>query len=305
VAPRFSFKLTVLTLFTLLTLGLSATVLYVNYKRSSKTALSVAERLLEQTGSRILASTDQLIEPLFVVTNSAALLPAIDVSPNAPEHPLARILFPVLERNPQMVAVYLGNANGEYYRIAALNWLRSKPRAALQAPPDAAFAVQSVAIERGRRIERWRFLDAQKRELSRRIDSAGTYDPRKRPWYIAARASNSLIVTGVYAFATTPSLGLTVARSVGDAKGTVFASDLTLTSVSRSLAAVRASQLSGTQNAEIAVFTLEGALAAHSDSAAYERLLDSADTPRIPGVSEVGSGIMPRILASTRPGGPP
>lgn len=303
-ASRLSFKFTILTLFTVLTLALSAAVLYVNYQRSSETALRAAERLLAQAGSRILASTDQLIEPLFVVTNSAALLPGIDVRPNAPEHPLAPILFSVLERNPQMVAVYLGNASGEYYRIAALNWLRAKPRAALKAPADAAFAVQTIAVERGRRIERWRFLDANRREVSRRVDRAGTYDPRKRPWYVAARASNRMIVTNVYPFATTPSLGLTVARSAGDAKGTVFASDLTLTSVSRALAAVRASQLSGTQNAEIAVYTLEGALAAHSDNTAYERLLDAADTPRIPGVGEVGSGIMPRILASTRPGGP-
>ena len=303
-ASRFSFKLTLLTLFSVLTLGLSATVLYVNYQRSSTTALRVAERLLEQAGSHIVASSEQLMEPLFVVTNSAAMLPGIDVSPNAVEHPLAPIFFSVLERNPQMVAVYLGNGAGEFYRVASLGGLRAKSRAALQAPADAAFAVQTIGVERGRRVERWRFLDAQKRELSRRADPEATYDPRKRPWYAAARASNRLIVTNVYPFATTPSLGLTVARSVGDSKGTVFASDLTLTSVSRSLAAVRASQLSGTENAEIAVFTLEGALAAHSDNEAYERLLDAADPPRIPGVNEIGSGIMPRILASTLPGGP-
>ena len=303
-ASRFSFKVTILTLFSVLMLGLSAAVLYVNYKRSSETALRAAERLLEQAGSRILASADQLMEPLFVVTNSAALLPGIDVSASAPEHPLAPVLFSVLERNPQMVAVYLGNASGEYYRIASLTGLRAKARTALKAPPDATFAVQTIASERGRRIERWRFLDANRRELSRNVDPDDTYDPRKRPWYVAARASTRTIVTNVYPFATTPSLGLTVARNVGDAKGTVVASDLTLTSVSRSLAAVRASQLSGTENAEIAVFTLEGALAAHSDNAAYESLLDAADTPRIPGVNEVGSGIMPRILARTHPGGP-
>jgi adenylate cyclase len=303
-APRFSFKVTILTLFTVITLGMSAAVLYVNYQRSSTTAVRVAERLLVQASSRIVAATDQLIEPLFVVTNSAALLPGIDVAAGAREHPLAPVLFSVLERNPQMTAVYLGNGSGDYYRIASLNWLRARPRAAFKAPAEAAFAVQTIVTDRGRRIERWRFLDAQKRDLSQRDDRDGSYDPRERPWYKAARASARVIVTDVYPFASAPSLGLTVARSVGDKKGTVFASDLTLTSISRSLSAVRASQLSGTHNAEIAIFTADGGLLAHSDNDGYERLLDAGDTPRVPGVSEVGHGVMPSILASASSGGP-
>ena len=91
--PRLSFKVTILTLFTALTLGLSAAVLYVNYERNSATALKVAERLLEQAAARILAATDQLIEPLFNVTNAATQLPKLDVSPGVHEHPLAPVMF--------------------------------------------------------------------------------------------------------------------------------------------------------------------------------------------------------------------
>jgi adenylate cyclase len=297
---RVSFRITVLTLFTVLTIGLSAVILSVNYMRNKEAVLLAADRLLEQAAARILAATDQLIAPLFSVTNTAALLPGIDVG--SAERGLTPSLFEVLQRNPQMIAAYLGNDRGEFYRVASLASLRERARAFMKAPPQAAFAVQTITLEGRRRIERWRYYDAGKRAVGVVVDHGATYDPRNRPWYSAARSSKQAIVTDFYPFASAPQIGLTVARSVNDAKGTVFATDLTLTAISRYLATVRGAQLSGTQNAELAVFNLDGGLLAHSDNAAYERVLNASDTPRIPGVSEVGSGIMPRIVAATRGG---
>ena len=272
--PRVSFKVTILTLFVVLTVILSAVVLSVSYQRNSQATLHAAERVLEQAAGRIVAATDHLIEPLFAVTNAAVLLPGVEGDGSA----LAPVLLQVLERYPQIIAAYTGNERGDFYRIASLNSLRERARAALKAPPHAVFAVQSIGTERGRRIEHWRFLDAARREIGATVDASETYDPRKRAWYSAARGASHAIVTDYYPFASAPQIGLTVARGVGDAKGTVFATDLTLTSVSRYLATVRASQLSGTHNAEIALFNLDGGLLAHSDNAAYERLLNATDT---------------------------
>jgi len=297
-APRVSFKVTILTLFVMLTVGLSAVVLWLSYQRNSEATLRAAERLLEEEGERIVATTERLLEPLFTVTNSAVLLPGVEVSaPASGEHLLAPVMFAVLERYPQMTAVYVGNGHGDFYRIAALNAVRSNARAWLKAPAQAVFAQQSIASVSGRRVQRWRFLDRERREVGGSVDPDESFDPRQRAWYVTAQKSRTPIVTDYYVFASVPQIGLTVARSVGDANQTVFGADLTLTSVSRALAQARASQLADAHKAEIAVFTLEGALLAHSDHAAYERLLNAADTPRIPGVSEVGSGVMPRILA--------
>jgi adenylate cyclase len=58
--------------------------------------------------------------------------------------------------------------------------------------------------------------------------------------------------------------------------------------------------LSDASAAEIAVFNMEEELLAHSDNAAYERLLNSAETPRVPRVGEVGRRVMPRLLAASR-----
>ncbi|HET7365799.1 MAG TPA: adenylate/guanylate cyclase domain-containing protein [Burkholderiales bacterium] len=303
-APRVSFKVTILTLFLVLTVALSALVLTLSYRRNSEATLRAAERLLEEEAQSIVATTERLIDPLFTVTNSAVRLPGVDAAAGQGfEHALAPVMFGVLERYPQMTAVYIGNGRGEFYRIAALNAVRSNARAWLQAPPQAAFAQQSIATERGRRVEHWRFLDAARREVGA-AEGDESYDPRKRPWYVAAMNSKEAIVTDYYPFAAVPQIGLTVARSVGDAKQTVFGVDLTLTSISRFLAKARASQLADARSAEIAVFNGNGQLLAHSDSAAYERLLNASDTPRIPRVSEVGAGVMPKILAHGAHGTP-
>src|SRR4051812_6904262 len=157
---RVSFRITVLTLFTVLTIGLSAVILSVNYMRNKEAVLLAADRLLEQAAARILAATDQLIAPLFSVTNTAALLPGIDVG--RAERGLTPSLFEVLQRNPQMIAAYLGNDRGEFYRVTSLASLRERARVFMKAPRQAAFAVQTIGLEGRRRVERWRYYDAGK-----------------------------------------------------------------------------------------------------------------------------------------------
>jgi adenylate cyclase len=287
------------------TVALSAIVLWINYQRGSAAALTAADRLLEQESERIVARMELLVEPVFSVVDAAALAASarFDV-PARGDHALAPVMFAVLERYPQITALYLGKGNGDFFRVMSLNAVRSNARSFLKAPADTAFAVQAITRERGGRVERWRFIDAQRRELSTAEDSDEDFDPRQRPWYIGAQAADRTFVTDNYVFASVPQIGMTVARSVGDANGTVVGADLTLTSVSRYLARVRDRVLSDGSAAEVAVFNAQEQLLAHSDNAAYESLLNSAETPRIPRVGEVGRRVMPRLMAVSRQLGP-
>jgi len=287
------------------TVALSAIVLWINYQRGSAAALTAADRLLEQEGERIAARMQILIDPVVSVVDAAALTPSARLNVSAGmHHALAPVMLALLERYPQITALYVGKGNGDFFRVASLNAVRSNARSALKAPAGAAFAVQAITRERGRRVERWRFLDAQKHELSNAEDLDEEYDPRKRPWYVGAQKSDAAFITGNYVFASVPQIGMSVARRVGDANGTVFGADLTLTSVSRYLAGVRTRVLSNESEAEIAIFNRDEQLLGHSDSAAYERLLNSSETPRVPRVGEVGRRVMPRVMAVSRQLGP-
>jgi len=246
IPARISFKVTILALFTVLTVALSAIVLGLTYKRGSDAALLGAERLLSEESARIVGRTEQLIDPLFSVVNAAVMLPAVEAAaPARGEHRMAPVMFGVLERYPQMTAVYLGDGRGDFYRIASLEAVRSNARAALKAPPEAVFVVQTVSAGGHGRLERNRFLDADRRELAASDNPQATYDPRTRPWYTAARNSPQAIVTDYYPFASVPQIGLTVARKFDDARQTVFGADLTLTSVSRSRARATPTSASG------------------------------------------------------------
>src|SRR5262245_25311057 len=105
---RVTFKVTILTLFLVLTLILSAVVLSVNYQRNSSAALAAAQRLLEEEGDRVAATSQQLIDPLFNVINTGVMLPTVDATaPARGEHALAPVMFALLERWPQMTALYV------------------------------------------------------------------------------------------------------------------------------------------------------------------------------------------------------
>ena len=294
--PRFSFKVTILVLFSVLTIGLSATMLYVNYQRNSEATVLAADNLLEQSSARILSAIDRLIDPLQTIVDTVVSLPAIDAAAGDLEHPLTPIMVESLERFPQLASIYLGNGRGDFYRVVAFAGDRESARASVKAPPNAMLATQRIVLEPdGKRDARWRFFDSDGAVTGSVIDPSTPYDPRQRPWYVAAQGTPNAIVTDYYAFASVPSVGLTVARRWGDKNDNVFAADLTLSSVSKYLAGVHATQLAGTRNAEIAMFHLDGRLLAHSDQQGFERLINAAAAPRIPMVGEIGAGVLAPI----------
>jgi adenylate cyclase len=304
--PRFSFKVTILVVFAALTLTLSAAMLYLNYARNSKATLLAADNLLEQANARILSSIDRMIEPLTTLVDTVVLLPAVDAAAGDLEHPLAPIMIEGLERLPQMASVYLANGRGDFYRVIAFKGDRQSARASVKAPGNAMLATQRIRTDPdGRRDARWRYFDSDGGQTGIEVDPATPYDPRQRPWYIAAQKTPNSIVTDYYAFASVASIGLTVARRWGDANDNVFAADLTMSSVSQYLAEVRAQLLGKTHGAEIAILHRDGRLLAHSDRTSFERALSASANPRIPSVDEVGSGILGTILARQNDGDGP
>ena len=301
--PRFSFKFTILLVFAMLMLALSAAMLYLNYARNSEATLLAADNLLEQSSARTMAAIDRMIEPFATIIDTVVLMPAIDAAQGDPEHPLARIMIENLERFPQMASIYLANGKGDFYRVVGFRGERASARASVKAPAEAMFATQRiVTAPDGRRDANWRFFDENGGAIGANVDPATTYDPRQRPWYTAAQKTPNVVVTDYYAFASIPSVGLTVARRWGDSDNNVFAADMTMSTVSQYLAGVREAQMGRVRNVEIAIAHKDGRLLAHSDANAFEQAIAKSASPRIPQVNEIGSGIIGTVLARLRNG---
>ena len=108
-------------------------------------------------------------------------------------------------------------------------------RAALNAPADAAFVVQSIERTQGG-APSVKFIDL--RSDGSRIDVVDrpdfAFDPRTRPWYVKAAATSEQVLTDPYVFFTTREPGITFARKARSGLG-VFGADITLTSLSELL----------------------------------------------------------------------
>jgi sigma-B regulation protein RsbU (phosphoserine phosphatase) len=198
-------------------------------------------------------------------------------------------LTAALARHPEISAVYVGFGNGDFFLVRSLG---PAVRRSVDAPADAAFLVQSVAVSDRPAPGRYLFLDPQLRVI--RNDSRPDYrfDPRTRGWYQQAVASPTLIRTTPYVFFTTREVGTTLAeRSEGST--TVVGADITLQELSRHLAASRV-----TPSARIALVDPRGSVIAHPDAARLIR-------PRADGalgltqLSDLGDTVLERLLTSS------
>lgn len=83
----------------------------------------------------------------------------------------------------------------------------------------------------------WLHHDAAGKEIGREETPDDDYDPRTRPWYMGALATDDLFWTGVYVFFTSRQPGITVAARYPLAEGRpyVFGADITLDALSKFL----------------------------------------------------------------------
>lgn len=184
-------------------------------------------------------------------------------------------LAAALEAEAAAVAVYAADDAGRYLTLRHLP--TAADAAVFDAPAGTAWVVQARGIEDAGGDARYLHLDAGLRALGA-IDAPRLrdFDPRARPWYLAARASDGIASVPPYRFFSTGRTGLSLARGIPG--GGVLGIDLRLDLLDPLLA--EAARDSGTL---LAVVDAEGRLLAASRGApegepapALRRLLDAA-----------------------------
>ncbi|WP_374247089.1 HD domain-containing phosphohydrolase [Zoogloea sp.] len=234
--PRFRLPLHIhiSTLFFLLVLGAGSAIGWVSYQRSVAMLERAAEDLVRRVAEQTLAETDKLLQPV----GTAVRLTALERLTGARTLAERRASLPFLRRALMAAgaasSIYAGYANGDFFLLFRIR--DEEARRATGAPPGADWLVQS--IEGGR--ARFLFLDdglAVLRDEPRPEFVAG-FDPRARGWYRDAQASDGLVYTEPYLFATTGKAGVTVARRA-EHGGAVIGADIRLASLDASLARQR------------------------------------------------------------------
>lgn len=187
-------------------------------------ALALSDDLLAtldaQIAQRVSAFLDPCARTLRIMTDIAARTP-----PSERGSVAERFAGSVLDQIPQMAAFYFGDDEGNFLMMRRdKSGVETKE---IMNSPQARHVILT-------------FHDPSGRMLSQREDPNDTFDPRTRPWYTGALATDNISWTSVYIFYSDKKPGITVSDRVKDTDGRqrVFGVDITLEQLSQFLSSL-------------------------------------------------------------------
>ena len=225
-----SIRLTVLSVFIIIT-GLTAAIaLGLQYYFSGNLARTAAEdsfrSMSEKVGQQMTALDNCSANLVDVLGNYHTLATFPD--PEKERHALA-LLGAAMKNNPSIYALYVGYPNGDFFELINLESGKDV-RKSFQAAPQDSWVLVKITSLAGNRSKTSVYLDpAFKVRAERREET--DYDPRKRPWFTAALASGQMIKTPPYFFSLLKAPGVTYAKHVKDGQR-VVAVDISLAGLS-------------------------------------------------------------------------
>lgn len=173
------------------------------------------------------------------------------------------VLADILTSSDIVSAVYAGYQNGDFILLRKV-----RSSGTLQfpdAPNETRFLLQTITHGGDGTPGQWRFFNADMQLIEQRPVPEYNYDPRTRPWFDAAKASDSTELSAPYAFFTTQETGITLSRRASAETGgpdTIFGIDVTVTDLSNQLAELRQ-----TANTRIAIVNQDREVLADSGNA--------------------------------------
>ncbi len=253
----FSMKLTVISLFAVLSLLIISVALSLQYYFSQSLAKQSASLLFESTARRV----SEQIQSLDIESSDLAKLLALasdDLSIDNQQviRPITRLMAQAMRQKPYLYAIYIGYQNGNFYELINLD-SSDKVRVTLNAKPIDRWLVVHIHDTDSGRQRQFYYFD-QEFELTGQHSEPSQYFANVRPWYRDAMNSDTTIKTEPYIFHNTQSPGTTYAQRI-DNSDSVMAVDISLETLSSYL---QKSRISSASN--IVIFNRSGKVFAHS-----------------------------------------
>jgi adenylate cyclase len=257
-------------LLVLIVVALAGGIIWYNLRKSTEFMLAAAARQIVETGEKISDRIKLLYDPLYAIVGIASQVPEIKTPLGDNGHPPMAALLRVLRFYPQILSLYVGLENGDYFGVTHIaGESRARFRDAFKAPENAAFATKIITSGKdGARMESWVFLDDDGAEVGRDDTVVPDFDPRQRPWYGPALRSDHVEASDLYIFVLNNEPGFTLSRSFRATTPGVFGADLTETDLSEFLGKQRI-----TPGSLSFIFTRSGGIVAYPDQARLSAIL--------------------------------
>lgn len=207
---------------------LTATLLAVIHMESGSAAYDSAATLFREVTETTTARIDVVVTSIATLTETSAAAfteePGLEEAGGALES--VRFMKALLDANTDLMSVYAGYDDGAFHQVISL---RGDKRIleTYKAPPNCAYIDRVIRLEGGGRVQRWRFLDKDLKFIADRVEPQVAYDPRGRPWYVAAKKAERAAFTAPYIFSSSRLPGITCARVLAHGGG-VFGADISL-----------------------------------------------------------------------------
>ncbi|MEK9968447.1 MAG: ATP-binding protein [Ferrovibrio sp.] len=213
------------------------------YRQQEQRLVAEAEAGLNGIAQQVSESFDALFGPALAFTDTVKDARLFETS----GADTARLLFalasnPVL-RLPQVNGIYLGLPDGSFMHVQ--QFVPAPVRDAGGSRIDPAMGTRRVLLPKTDGStgmdDRWLYFDHTAepgQEWQQAAVMPPPYDPRQRPWYLQALASDTPVWTDPYIFASTGKLGVTYATKITHPDGSLWAVlgiDLSIESLSRIL----------------------------------------------------------------------
>ena len=190
-------------------------------------ALELADDVLAANDARIAEEvTSYFAVPLRALEEGETL--AENEAAGEPRRiAIEKFAIDALRHVPQIADFIVGDANGDFVMVR-----RGDNRGAEVKVIDNAPGARRVV---------WIRTDSGGQELSREEDPSDAFDPRTRPWYSGALATNGVYWTDVYVFFTAKEPGITASSRYQTPEGRdyVVGVDIALADLSRFLAGLK------------------------------------------------------------------
>lgn len=240
--PKFSIRITVVSVFILGTLITALIALCLQYHFSEKMVLESSVKNFSLTNKSVenrLAELDSLSQKvLHILANSSALIE----SKRTDSIELRSVISELLQLNPLFLSMYISEDNGNFYDLINLN-SHSKARKSLKAKDVDHWVLVNVTNERDKKIQYTHYFD-ELFKLRLSISKETNHDHRERVWYKNAY-KDTVYKTEPYFFHYLQAPGVTY--SMRSQTNSVIALDVSLEGVSNFLLEQKDKTISSTK----------------------------------------------------------
>lgn len=253
----FSMKVTVISIFVLLSTLTVTLALSLHYYFSQSLAKDAAASTFNRTASSFSEKISSVDSQSTGLTKLLSQFPGIDQEISAEFlHPATHVMAEVLLEQDHLFAIYIGYGNGDFYELINLNG-GVKFRDKLNANERDRWLVIKIYDSYEGRKRTSEYYD-KNFILTRQHSEQSDYHANVRPWFKQAIESNESIRTAPYLFNKLQTSGVTYAKRIRETNA-VLAVDMSLKTLSEFLASNRV-----LENGQAILFNADGQITAHS-----------------------------------------